>query len=92
LEFGIWNFELSSLFLKFGVCGFKNPNINPNFKPKVFLLIQGIFNYFCTLFFETQKTLPGLPKSIQQNIVNKSLEFQIIIIPLHPFLYQSGII
>jgi hypothetical protein len=68
---------------------YKNIRIS---NPEVFLLFVCIFNYFCTLIFETQTTLPGLPKSIQQNIVNKSLEFQIIIIPLHPFLYQSGII
>jgi hypothetical protein len=40
---------------------------------------------------QTFDTYP--PKeSIQQNIVNKSLEFKIIIIPLHPFLDERGII
>jgi len=49
------------------------------------------YEYFCTLILEDYKTLSGALKSIQQNIVNKSLEIQIIVIPLHPFLYQRGI-
>jgi hypothetical protein len=52
---------------------------------EVFLPNEFIFNYFCALV----QILPLVPflirKSIQQNIVNKSLEFRIIIIPLHPF-------
>jgi hypothetical protein len=53
-------------------------------------IYDGILITFAPLKFGIKKALQPWLKSIQQNIVNKSLQFQIIVIPLHPFLYRRG--